>query len=454
MRAIIIVTVVGCLLLISVLAQVATGSGPIQIADSATAQSVDQSTSQPINRTQIFSVNDSSVYSWLKLVNVPSPSHDILWVWTSPNQKEYSTSSYSIADPGLGKTWSTYYAWAYINIAGHSAARMQGTWEVDVSIDGTSYLTQYFSIAASAVPIQPAEGYSWPSSAIPVHVQTNQSYARTDVERAMTQWNFSQAWFQKTYALQQKPVLSLSLSSDPASPIQVSFNQTQSSSNWGWTTYHYFYDVNGRFTSIKCSISIILSLTDGTLLNDIALQDIAEHELGHCLGLWHTVQSMDLMNHLSGSFIILRYPSTLNLYALYELSSAHQTSQVSSYYSLPNSIGYSFAPAYSNLSTSVTTSTLTSSGSSTSVTNSSTSMHATTSSVSSQYNTTTPSTSASTTSANTNQGNGIPEFPFEMAVASILSVVIVASYLFVRHKARLVSLPGGGAMNPTHGLCP
>jgi hypothetical protein len=420
---------VGNLLLVIIFAQVATGSGSIQIADSTTAQSLDQSTSQPVNRTQTFSVNDPAVYSWVKLVNIPSPSHNVTWVWISPNQTNYFTNSNSIPDPGQGKTWSSYYAWSNIYVAGHSAAQMQGTWEVDVYIDGTSYLTQYFSLAASAVPIQPTERYSWPYSTIPVYVQSNPSYANTDIEKAMFQWNFSQTWFEKTYALQQLPVLSFSLSNDQASPIKIIFNQTQSNSNWGWTSYHYFYDANGRFTNVTCSVSIVLSLSDGTPLNDIALQDIAEHELGHCLGLGHTVQATDLMNHLSGSFTTLRSPSTLNLYALYELYSAHQTSQVSSYYGLPNSIGYAFAPAYSNSSTTVTTTTSTTSGRS-STSSTSTSALAT-SSTTTQYNT---ATSSGIVSTPTNSNQGIPEFPFQLAAACILAAAIAASYLFTRSR--------------------
>ncbi len=399
----------------------------IQLVDSTTAQSVDSSTNQPINRSQTFSTSDSAVYSWVELGSIPSPSHNVTWVWLGPGNERYYEASFMIPDPGSGTTWKSYYVWSSIYVQGHRAAQMQGLWEVDVYVDGAYFAYQLFTIATSAVPIQPAEGFSWPSTTIPVFIGTAPSNVVADVKKAMLQWDYSQGWFQGNYGLQQRPVFNLVPSNDSSSPVKVTFNQTQTSSNWGWTSYHYYYSGTGEFTSVTCSVSIVLTLSDGTPLNDVAMQDISEHELGHCLGLGHTAQSTDLMNHFGGSFTAIRLPSTLNLYALYQLAGAQQASQVASYYYLPGPISYGLSPSYPGTSTTttITTSLTTSSASSTTITSTATSE----SSQSTSRTTTTPATtSASTTSS----GGGIPEFPSAILMATVFTAVMALAYFAAR----------------------
>ena len=420
------------LLVLSSAAPPSAASSQIQLIDSTTAQSVDSSTSQPINRSQTFSSSDSSVYSWVELGNIPPPTHNVTWVWIGPSGATYFDTSYTIPDPGSGKVWTSYNVWSSIYVEGHPAAQMSGLWEVDIYVDGSYFAYQLFTIAAAAVPIQPAEGFSWPSATVPVFIDSAPSNVVADVNKAMLQWDYSQSWFQSSYGLQQRPIFNLVPSSAPTSAVKVTFNQTQSSSNWGWATYHYYYNGAGEFTSATCSVSIVLTLSDGTPLNDVAMQDIAEHELGHCLGLWHTAQSSDLMNHFSGSFDVVRYPSTLNLYALYQLSGVHQVDQVASYYTLPGSMGYALSAAYAGATTTV--SSITSTSTTSSVSSTTTSTAATASSRSASI--TTSALSASTTSTSRTTGEtGIPEFPVSFFAAVFLVIVVALAYFAVRRPS-------------------
>ncbi|MDG7008564.1 MAG: hypothetical protein JRN06_10035 [Nitrososphaerota archaeon] len=167
---------------------------------------------------------------------------------------------------------------------------------------------------------------------------------------------------------------------------------------------------------------------------DVAMQDIAEHELGRRLGLWHTAQSSDLMNHFSGSFDAVRHPSTLNLYALYQLSGAHQVDQVASYYTLPGSMGYALSPAYSGATTTMssTTSALSTTSSSASSTIASTAATESSQSASS----TTSVTSASTTPNSSTSGEtGIPEFPVSFFAAVLFAAAVALTYFAIRKSS-------------------
>ena len=430
-----------CSLVLSAVVPRSAASSQTRLVDSTTAQSVDSSTSQPVNRSQTFSSSDSSVYSWVEFGNIAPPSHNVTWVWLGPSGATYFEFSFTIPDPGSGRTWASYNVWSSIYVEGHRAAQMQGLWEVDIYVDGSYFTYQLFTIAAAAVPIQPAEGFSWPSATIPVFVGPAPSNVIADVDKAMLQWDYSQSWFQSSYGLQQRPIFSLVPSDESASTVKVTFNQTQTSSNWGWSNYRYFYNGAGEFTSATCSVSIVLTLSDGTPLNDVAMQDIAEHELGHCLGLWHTAQSSDLMNHFSGSFDVARYPSTLNLYALYQLSGAHQVDQVASYYTLPGSMGYALSPAYSGATTTISSTTsapsTTSSSSPTTSRSSPTTTASTAATESSQSasSTTRVTSTSATTISGTPGETGIPEFPVSFFAAVFFAIVVALAYFAIRRPS-------------------
>ena len=98
------------------------------------------------NRTQTFDANDTYAHSWIKLINVYSPSHNISWTWLTPWGQAYAKYNVTIPDPGSGRYYQNYYADSSISIKGSSALYLAGAWHVNVYIDGALALLQNFSL--------------------------------------------------------------------------------------------------------------------------------------------------------------------------------------------------------------------------------------------------------------------------------------------------------------------
>jgi hypothetical protein len=127
----------------------ATSSFPKQRfsgTDSAISTAFNSSSVTPINRTLAISVSNTAVYSWVNFTYVPSPSHNVTFVWVTPQKTTYFNTSVTIPDPGAGKFWYAYTAYDNIFVNGHNAAQMTGVWEVDIYVDGTKILIQTFTI--------------------------------------------------------------------------------------------------------------------------------------------------------------------------------------------------------------------------------------------------------------------------------------------------------------------
>ena len=120
----------------------------LQIADAAISQEFNSTSHEPLNRTLYIAPNETAVYSWIRFTNVPSPSHNVTWVWLTPQKTEYFNSTAVIPDPGAGQLWIAYNTWDSIFINGHSAASLPGLWEVDVYVDGSRVLIQTFSMTS------------------------------------------------------------------------------------------------------------------------------------------------------------------------------------------------------------------------------------------------------------------------------------------------------------------
>lgn len=192
---------------------------------------------------------------------------------------------------------------------------------------------------AQTVQVQPIYGFSWPTHNIPINVEASTPNATGALSKAIRTWNLAQQWFISTYmAGVGKPFVFYETKSTFDSMVTVAFNQTQTTADLGVTNWQAFHDKQGNFQRVTVNISIDLTRNDGQVLSDSELQTLATHELGHALGLDHTIFStMDLMNHVPN----LTYPSTLNLYAIYLLSqSANDKDLPQQPVSLPSNIPY------------------------------------------------------------------------------------------------------------------
>ncbi len=172
---------------------------------------------------------------------------------------------------------------------------------------------------------QPLLGFAWPLREIPVIVQKWPDYAHATVLEAMHNWNLLQVWFADKYGVQSRPYRFVEV--DGASGnyyIVVSFNQTQTTDSLSRSRYNVHWSDAGVPDRIIVSISFALTLSSGAAPNPDILNAVVAHHFGHALGLAHTKFSdSDLMYSRHDSMNTVRFPSTLNLYAVALLSMAN-----------------------------------------------------------------------------------------------------------------------------------
>ncbi len=131
----------------------------VSVLDHSMATSIDESSRAVISRTQEFSVNDSTAYSWLSLGDVGSGT--VHWNWYSPDGQILEMDSAEIPMPTSGSYWNAYNIWSSIDIAGKNAANRPGDWHVDVFLDGRKMLTEYFSISEGQKAATPENQYQY-----------------------------------------------------------------------------------------------------------------------------------------------------------------------------------------------------------------------------------------------------------------------------------------------------
>lgn len=315
-----------------------------------TAKNVQNSSPyNPINRTSEFSVNDVAAYSWANFSHVSPPSHAVTWKWFTPAGSLYRSSGSTIGNQ-RDKSYESPQrntVWDMIPIRDYQPAHLVGQWTVKIELDGKEIVTQRFTIADEEHPlIQPSHSFSWPSTVINVKIDpAGPSYARADVRSAIRIWNESQEWFSNKYLKSTDAKYSLvETTSNPANLILIQFNATQTRDNWGYAHYIWMTDDSGNLTIVGCNVSLVLNLRDGTRLNDITLTQLTIHELGHCLGLDHTLLADDVMHPKAVTFYELHYPSTLNLYAVSQLPHGVNKHNATDLPTLPSTILYRRAP--------------------------------------------------------------------------------------------------------------
>jgi tetratricopeptide (TPR) repeat protein len=133
-------------------------AGTPAIIDHSMASNVDESTKNAIDRTHGFSVNASKAYSWLSLENAPGDS-TIWWYWYSPAEDMLYQDNAQIPRPITGDRWDFYNASSHIDIAGSYPANLPGDWHIDIYLQGSKILTEYFSIFEGQPPLALEDQY-------------------------------------------------------------------------------------------------------------------------------------------------------------------------------------------------------------------------------------------------------------------------------------------------------
>jgi hypothetical protein len=179
--------------------------------------------------------------------------------------------------------------------------------------------------------------------------------------RAVSEWNNAIEDFANNYSnfaylsrLRMVPTTSYVLNSS----FDVYVSWTETSSNTGVDEIGSTQNVYESATIINSTISLAAKDSSGYVLNEVDMQNVALHELGHSLGLGHSSYVGDVMYTKYTPNQTVRGLSTLDLYGVARvfqwMSKSPQfnpvnNSQASSV-TLPSSIPYLFLPiSYENL---------------------------------------------------------------------------------------------------------
>jgi hypothetical protein len=167
-------------------------------------------------------------------------------------------------------------------------------------------------ILAQQTYSQPMYGTHWPSHTIFVSVPDSPFAAQIDFQLAIDYWNQAQQWFLASYESNHLTAQYTLELAQPGQQAQVTVQYVpDTGQNWWGFTY-----------SAGTRISIVLSRFAGVNYGtNYSLVALAEHELGHVLGLGDSCIRQDLMLGLCNGVLLgpdtAYYPSTLDLYAVY-----------------------------------------------------------------------------------------------------------------------------------------
>ena len=189
-------------------------------------------------------------------------------------------------------------------------------------------------ISAQQTYTQPMYPINWTSSIILVSVPTSLGGVPQAFKQAMEWWNQAQTWFLASYELNHTNARYTLQLAEAGQLAQVSVQYVSDTGQiWSGLTTK-----NGRL------ISIVISRFGPNQMPSFALEVLAEHELGHVLGLQDNCLVNDLMRGGCGGFlfgIANNYPSTLNLYGVYLQAVSGDRYGINDSITLPPQLPYS-----------------------------------------------------------------------------------------------------------------
>ncbi len=170
------------------------------------------------------------------------------------------------------------------------------------------------------------QGYTWGHSTISVLLLPNEGESWWNPNflnltlRAVGVWNdaiseFSSKYPNFTYISNLRLVPTVS--AEPASDfdIYISWSETLVDTDVDYVGLAQLF-LDNRRTIVQSNISLATRNGLGLALSEIEMQNIAEHEIGHALGLGHCNNTVDLMYPQMGLALDVRAISTLDVYGV------------------------------------------------------------------------------------------------------------------------------------------
>jgi hypothetical protein len=88
--------------------------------------------------------------SWENFTNIPTDGATVNWNWITPAGNSFANASVMIPSSSGGYLW--YTAYGNLNIRGHQASTLTGTWHIEVGFNGAQITNQTFTIQSAKLP--------------------------------------------------------------------------------------------------------------------------------------------------------------------------------------------------------------------------------------------------------------------------------------------------------------